>query len=393
MGFLDGITQESKRNFIARPDAAKEDIIYLYPEHNIRLMTQLTLMPEEVAIFINEGKAQGKLGPGGTHVLDTKNVPFISRLLEKLTGGNLFIAQLFFITTGKPFVGIKFGGSIGALRDPVNDYTVAGMVFGSFQVQVTNPDTLLSKTGTGTGDFARNKFLEPFKQTVLDGLSSAITAAGSAHNWSLADMVSGKAKEPMKKSMLEFVEPYATEWGIKVLRFENFVINYEESEQYKKLNEMNTKVAMEKRRMEMAQNPAFMAQAQVGLVEGAAEGFKKGGEGAGMGMGGIGMGMGLQMAQMFGQQMAHPQAPALQQAQNVKCPSCGQLSVPGKFCNQCGKALSPPTGKCECGADLVAGAKFCAICGKVVSEGPRKCECGADLVPGAKFCANCGKPA
>ena len=128
MGFLDGITQESKRNFIARPDAAKEDIIYLYPEHNIRLMTQLTLMPEEVAIFINEGRAQGKLGPGGTHVLDTKNVPFISRLLEKLTGGNLFIAQLFFITTGKPFVGIKFGGSIGALRDPVNDYTVAGMV-------------------------------------------------------------------------------------------------------------------------------------------------------------------------------------------------------------------------------------------------------------------------
>lgn len=391
MGLLDSITGESKRNFIARPDAAKEDIIYLYPEHNIRLMTQLTLMPEESAIFINEGRVQGKLGPGGTHVLDTKNVPFLSSLLEKLTGGNLFIAQLFFVTTGKPFVGIKFGGPIGALRDPTNDYTVAGMVYGSFQVQVASAETLLSKTGTGTADFARNRFLEPFKQTILDALSSAITAAGAANHWSLADMVSGKAKEPMKKAMLEFVEPYAADWGIKILRFENFTINYEESEQYKTLNEMNTKVAMEKRRMEMARDPAFMAQAQVGLVQGAAEGFKTGGEGAGMGLAGIGMGMGAQMSQMFGQQQqAARQAQA--QASGVQCPSCGQVSPPGKFCSHCGKPLAPPTAQCACGANLTPGAKFCASCGKPVA-GPRKCECGAELAPGAKFCAQCGKQA
>ena len=42
MGIFSTITNEAKRNFIARPDEAKNDIIYKFPEHNIRMMTQLT---------------------------------------------------------------------------------------------------------------------------------------------------------------------------------------------------------------------------------------------------------------------------------------------------------------------------------------------------------------
>ena len=48
MGLFSSITNEAKRNFVARPDTARADIIYKYPEHNIRMMTQLTCQPDHV---------------------------------------------------------------------------------------------------------------------------------------------------------------------------------------------------------------------------------------------------------------------------------------------------------------------------------------------------------
>lgn len=45
----------------------------------------------------------------------------------------------------------------------------------------------------------------------------------------------------------------------------------------------------------------------------------------------------------------------------MKCPSCGAADRKGKFCSQCGAALS---GACaSCGAELAPGTRFCAQCG------------------------------
>src|SRR5438105_419385 len=116
MSIFGTIKNESQRNFIARGDAAKDDIVYRYPETNIRMMTQLTVEADEVALFVKDGKVQGKLGPG-RHTLDSNNIPFLSRLLEKFTGGNLFLAEVYFVSV-REFPGIKFGGPIGDVRDP-----------------------------------------------------------------------------------------------------------------------------------------------------------------------------------------------------------------------------------------------------------------------------------
>ncbi len=81
MGLFDGLKGEAQRNFIARSDAAKNDILYAYPERNVRIMTQLTVGADEVAIFVKDGQVQGKLGPG-RHTLDTQNIPFLGRFIE-----------------------------------------------------------------------------------------------------------------------------------------------------------------------------------------------------------------------------------------------------------------------------------------------------------------------
>ena len=84
MGIFDSLKSEAQRNFIARADEAKNQIVYKYPERNIRIMTQLTVQADEVALFVKDGVVAGKLGPG-RHNLDTNKIPFLSALLEKAT--------------------------------------------------------------------------------------------------------------------------------------------------------------------------------------------------------------------------------------------------------------------------------------------------------------------
>ena len=48
MGFFDKVKGETQRNFIARADEAKGELVYKYPEKNIRMLTQLTVDADEV---------------------------------------------------------------------------------------------------------------------------------------------------------------------------------------------------------------------------------------------------------------------------------------------------------------------------------------------------------
>ncbi|MBI5544523.1 MAG: SPFH domain-containing protein, partial [Deltaproteobacteria bacterium] len=351
MGLFSSIANEAKRNFIARPDEAKADIIYKYPEHNIRLMTQLTLMPDEMAIFVNEGKVAGTLGPGKTYSLDTKNVPFLSALLEKATGGNLFIAELYFIST-REVPSIRFGGPLGTVTDNVTQMMCDAMVYGDFSVQVQNPEKLLfGLVGSGSQLQTGNGFLEWFKGILLKFISDAVGELGEK-GWSLNKMISPHFKLELQKAILEQIKDEVDRHGIRVVSFGNFVLSISDEDKAE-LNKKNRAIADDQRRMQLAQNPAFMTVAQAEMMRNAGVGMSKGGEGGGAALQGMGLAMGMQMGQMFNpnQQAPHAQGqqPPAAQSQGIKCPACAQTTPAGKFCMNCGKPLGA---KCECGADL-----------------------------------------
>jgi hypothetical protein len=48
---LFGHPTDLNRQFIARPDTAKEDILYKWPDMTIRKFTQVTVQPDETALF------------------------------------------------------------------------------------------------------------------------------------------------------------------------------------------------------------------------------------------------------------------------------------------------------------------------------------------------------
>lgn len=289
MGFFDTLKSEARRNFIARPDNAKGAIIWKYPERNVRMMTQLTVAADEVALFIKDGKVQGKLGDG-THTLDTHNVPFISRLLEKVTGGDLFIAEIYFVSTHE-IQGIKFGGPIGDVRDPETGLGIGTMVYGDFSFKVLDPEKLVIGL-TGLGRVGNDDFVNWFKGQVLKVTRDRIAELVVKKAWPLLNVTSGAYTEEIEEEVLAGLGKHLDDYGVKVIRLGNFHVSIKEEDEAT-LKRLSKDVAYSK----LAGGFANYAQAQA--MMGAGEGMARGGGAGGTALEGMGLGVGFGMAQMF----------------------------------------------------------------------------------------------
>ena len=140
MGIGSFLKRGVQEMMIARPDEAKNFAIYKHPDQTVPNYSQLTVDSDEVAIFFKDGKVEGKLPPG-RHTLNSSNIPFLSNLVDSFTGGNVLIAEIFFVST-RQFPGIKFGGRIGSVEDPKSGVPVETMVHGDFALQIFNPEQL-----------------------------------------------------------------------------------------------------------------------------------------------------------------------------------------------------------------------------------------------------------
>lgn len=299
MGIWDSIKGETQRNFIARADEAKDFIIYKYPERNIRIMTQLTVQADEICLFVKDGVVAGKLGPG-RHNLDTNNIPFISALLEKLTGGNLFVAEIYFVST-REFSQVKFGGPIGDTRDPDTGLAIGTMVYGDFSMQVTDPEKLLTGL-VGMRKASNEEFQGWFKSQVLKVTRDRIAELCVKKKWPLLDVTSGAFTEEIEQEVIAGCAPHTVSYGVTIVRFGNFTVSIKPEDEAT-LKRLSKDVAYTR----LA--GGFQQYAQGQAMLGAADGMAKGGEGGGSGqaLGGMGMGMGLGMAQMFMNQQGQGQ--------------------------------------------------------------------------------------
>ena len=311
MGFFGTIKDEAKRNFIARADEAKGEIVYKYPEKNIRMLTQLTVDADEIALFVKDGKVEGKLGPG-RHQLDTSNIPFLSRLVEGFTGGNMFMAEVFFVST-REFTGVKFGGPIGDVRDPETGLGIGTMVYGDFSVRVTEPEKLVVGL-VGMGRTSNDELLGWFKNQVLKVTRDRIAELLVKKRWPLLDVTSGAYTEEIEQEVIAGLKPHVDTYGMTVVRMGNFHVSIKPEDEAT-LKKLSKDVAYS--RLAGGFQQYAQGQAMLGAAEGMAKGGGDGGGGAGNALGGMGMGMGFGMAQQFmnqqGQQQ-RPQEPAPQAA-------------------------------------------------------------------------------
>jgi len=390
MGLINFIKKGVQELMIARPDSAKGFAIYKHPDQTVPKFAQLTVDSDEVAIFFKDGKVVGKLPPG-RHTLDSSNIPFLSNLVDSFTGGNVLIAEVFFVST-RLFPGVKFGGRIGSVEDPKSGVPVETMVHGEFAVQIMDPETLIIGL-VGMQQADNEAFFSWFKQQVLKVIRDQTAELIVKQKWPLLDVVSGAYTEEIEATVLEGVKKYVEQYGVRIAQLGNFVLGIKDEDE-KNLKKLYTDAAYVRMAGGMQGFQQFAAgKAMLGAGEGMAKGDGGGGGGGAL-LGGAGLGVGFGMAGMFQQQamMAQQQ----QQAPQGQ-PGFPQSSQPGAAGGLAGAPT--PAGQATSGAGvtcpgcgkIVAPGKFCAECGKPLAQGPKFCAtCGAKLAEGAKFCPECG---
>ena len=372
MGLMDWFKHGVGEMMVARPDDAKPQVVWKHPDPTIPMKSQLTVEADEKAVFFRDGKIV-KTMDAGRYTLDSSNLPFLSNLVDSFTGGNVFIAEVFFVNV-REHTGNKFGGRVGHVEDPKSGVPVETMVHGEFSFQVTDPEKLIVGL-VGMGRAQSFTVRSWMKEQVLKVIRDRIAELLVKNKWPLLDVTSGAYTEEIEADVLAGLDAHVADYGLRIVRLGNFVIAIDD-EDADNLKKLYTDAAYLKTVGGVGAYQQFAAgKAMLGAGEGMAKGGGgAGGEGGAAGLlGGAGLGVGLGMAQMLvndrsGGQTLAPAAPG------VTCPECQAAVPPGRFCGQCGASLAPKEapkaqagGFCtDCGGVLGADAKFCGQCGRKV---------------------------
>jgi membrane protease subunit (stomatin/prohibitin family) len=361
MGIVNWFKRGVGEMMVARPDDAKSQVVWKHPDTTIPMKSQLTVEADEQAVFFRDGQIRQVL-TAGRHTLDTSNLPFLSDLIDKFTGGNVFIAEVFFVSI-REHAGVKFGGRIGHVEDPKSGVPVECMVHGEFSFQVTAPEKLilgLVGMGRAESDVVRSWMKEQVLKVIRDRIAELLVK----NRWPLLDVTSGAYTEEVEKTVIEGMSEHVADYGIRIVRLGNFTISMDE-EDAANLKKLYTDAAYLRT---VGGVGAYQQFAAGKAMLGAGEGMARGGEGGGGLLGGAGLGVGFGMARMLTEDRQGGPAPA---AAGVVCGACGAATAPGKFCSQCGGDLAAKQEPAQ------TDAKFCG-------------QCGSALAPDARFCAQCG---
>jgi SPFH domain-Band 7 family/Double zinc ribbon len=398
MGVFDFVRNGVREMMVARPDSQKALIVYKHPDQNIPMRSQLTVDSDECAVFFRDGRVVGVIPPGRV-TLDTQNIPFLNGIITNYTGGQVYIAEVYFVKT-TPVRSVPFGGPIGDMLDPLTGEQVQPRIFGEMSVVVVDPVRfILGYSGqAAAGD--NDAVLGWIKGLFMNGVKTTLGELCDSEGKSLLQAVSLTSK--LAAAFVAHA-PDLNDIGVRILQVGQFNINFSEQDR-QRLVAANAEIAKAQREVRVrqigvagaaadAQAKQFQLDQQFGqdaryvkelagsyqgyaagqAVMGAGKGMAEHGVGGGIaGLGAqmaVGMGVGNVMAAGFG-----PQAPAptfSPGGTQVICGKCGAKQPGGKFCAECGSPLVAQKKFCSgCGIELAAGAKFCSGCGTSAAAPP-----------------------
>jgi membrane protease subunit (stomatin/prohibitin family) len=350
------------REFVAVPDDRKQQMVFKWPDDNLRKGTRAIIEPDQMAVFLSRGQVIGTLGPG-RHAIEAQELPFLGIFIDAATGGNAYRAELFFVGT-REYPGFRFGGRIDEVQDPLSGLIVTLRVFGDYSIRITDPTKLILNL-TGTVDVQDNNRITGWmSEQLLKVMRTNITRQIVRNGWPILGL---SAYSPeIEAAVLESANAAIYDYGLTIVRMGNFDINLVEED--------------EERLKTLAKDASYTRLA--GGFQQYAAGEAMLGAGQGMAQGGAAVGGAFLAAGVgFGQQISAPQQ-APQQPAVAPPPFAAAPAAPavgaGPACGSCGTA-NP------------SGAKFCIGCGSALAQASVHCTNCGQVVEG-KFCAGCGSP-
>jgi len=383
-----GLLNEARREFIAAPDTSKGQIVYKWPDTNIRKFSRAIVEPDAAAVFISQGQVMGVLGPG-QHQLDAKELPFLGLFIDWATNSDAFKAEIYFVGA-REFPNIRFGGRLDEVQDPQTGLIVTLRAFGEYALRVVDPARLILNL-VGTVDVTNNASVTDWvTQQLLKCTRSGVTSQLMSGAWQILGLSMHRSE--IEHGTVEEANNELADYGIAITRLGNLDINLDDDD-----NARLKKLAGDTAYSRLA--GGFMQAAQAEMMQGAGQGMAQGGGAVNPAFLGVGLGMGQMMGQPMQapayppppapgfagggqgyappapqappmqQQPAPPPAPAPQATQvaTVACPTCqNQVRAGAKFCDSCGGAMSVQCANCS--AALGPASKFCAECGTPVAS-------------------------
>jgi membrane protease subunit (stomatin/prohibitin family) len=381
------------REFIAVPDDRKGQIVFKWPDVTIRRYTRAIVNADEMALFVNTGQVVQTLGPG-RHQIDANELPGLGAIIDVVSGGNAYRAELYFVGT-REFTSFKFGGRVDDVQDPRTGLVVTLRVFGDYALRVADPVRLITNL-TATVDVTNNDRISGWvSDQLLKVLRTHVTTQIIRNGWPILGLMAYSAE--IEQATLEAANGQLVNYGVQLTRMGNFDVNLapEDEQQLKQL-------AKDTSYSQLA--GGFQNYAAGEMALGAGQGLAKGGAATE----GAFLGAGFGLASAFGaQQAAAAQQAAQQQYGQQPPPYGGQPGAPGGPPQagppqagppqagppQAGAAPQAASGPvcANCQAGNPAGARFCMGCGQPLAPAVAHCtECGTELPAGAHFCAACG---
>jgi len=379
-----GLLNESRREFIAAPDDKKHQIVFKWPDDNIRKFARAIVEPDAQAVFMSQGKVMGVLPPG-QHTLDASELPFLGMFIDWASAGNAFKCELYFVGT-REYPNVRFGGRIDDIQDPQSQLIVTLRTFGEYALKIEDPTKLILNL-VGTVDVSDNDAVTDWVgQQLLKVLRTAVTTQLASGAWPILGL--SIHSPDIEAAAMPAANAQLADYGITICRFGNLDVNLadEDSARLKKLGDDYAYSRLA---------GGFLQAAQAEALQGAGQGMAQGGGGANPMMFGVGMGMAGQVAAAPGQApYGVPTAPnfAGAPAAVATYPTAAPPgAAPAAEAAQAAPAATqaPATVECpSCHAQVREGAKFCDSCGGKMLATCANCQ--AELRPGAKFCDSCG---
>jgi membrane protease subunit (stomatin/prohibitin family) len=373
------------REFIAVPDDRKGQLVFKWPDVNIRRFTRAIVNADEVALFVNTGQVVQTMGPG-RHQIDANELPGLGALVDMATGGNAYRAELYFVGS-REYTGFTFGGRIDDVQDRQTGLIVTLRVFGDYALRVVDPIRLITNL-LSTVDVTSNERVSAWvSDQLLKVMRTDITNQIVRNGWPILGL---SAYTPeIEQAVVTGANQQLAAYGVALTRMGNFDVNLSEEDaaQLKRLAK-DTSYS----RLAGGFNQYAAGEAALGAGQGMAKG-----EGA-VGGAFLAAGLGIGGAVSGQQGAGAPPPPPPDQAGYEGPPPAGYQSNALPQGQQQNHEPAPaqqpaPTGQpcASCQTTNPAGAKFCMSCGQPMAAPTPHCTaCGTELPPGARFCGNCG---
>ncbi|MCH2044620.1 MAG: SPFH domain-containing protein [Saprospiraceae bacterium] len=196
-------------------EEGNETILWKYPDsdRSIKNGAQLTVLPSQVALFVNEGQIADVYGPG-RHVLRTENMPILSQLKGWKYGfESPFKVDVYYVSS-RDFLKLRWGTPNPVIvQDTTLGMPVPVRSFGTYVLKVSDAKKFFSKY-TGT---ARQKQIGEIEDDMREIIIAKFTE-GLAHFDGNVMMIERNKSEVAKK-VEQIVQEELSTWGLSVSKF------------------------------------------------------------------------------------------------------------------------------------------------------------------------------